>query len=169
MDLEWLRQQLDALRTQFSEVMAITFDFYTSAAPLIDELTTQYLEGSPEDRDRIRVIVREYADQFVTGLLFEYIRTVAVSVEASGDIEMLRKALAAASIENIQVDYRDSITRLADLFVRAERAGIDPKPYFSEISKLSSNVVPTGGPTSMQDTLAKFHQYAVVNERRQRP
>jgi hypothetical protein len=58
---------------------------------------------------------------------------------------------------------------LAELYVVAEEVGIDPKPEFKAVSRLSSREKPSGGTTPVSRMLASFHRYAVLKERRRKP
>jgi hypothetical protein len=53
--------------------------------------------------------------------------------------------------------------------VRAERAGIDPRPHFEAVAAVSDTQVPAGGSTALAQTLRDFHGYAVLPERRENP
>jgi hypothetical protein len=80
----------------------------------------------------------------VLSALLGYIYTSASRLQSSADGEWLRKGLAAASIENCSVDYRDVLLALAELYVAAEKVGIDPKPHFGAVAELSSSDTPQG-------------------------
>ena len=100
--------------------------------------------------------------------LLGFVYRTADGINAPSDIPLLRLGLAAMSIEDFSVDYRDSLLALAELCVRAERAGIDPRPVFDEIAEMSSAQVSTGGAKNPTCKILKdFQTYAVLNERRQ--
>lgn len=129
---------------------------------VLDTVCTAYLHADPAERSAIRQVVagrdsgawvRHYADQLAKQL-------------TSPDSELLRRAIAAVSIENCASDYRDTITSLADLYVRAEELGIDPRPHFAAIAELSDDQPTPGGCDSFAKMLLEFEKYAVVAERR---
>lgn len=64
-------------------------------------------------------------------------RRVASSITSEDDISHLRKGLAAAAILQEREDYRDIIVSLAFLHCAARRAGINPEPFFQEVSGLA--------------------------------
>jgi hypothetical protein len=97
--------------------------------------------------------------------LLGYVYTSASRLQSSADGEWLRKGLAAASIENCSVDYRDVLLALAELYAAAEKVGIDPKPHFAAVAELSSSDAPQGGMTPLRKMLADLHSYAVLKER----
>jgi len=74
--------------------------------------------------------------------------------------------LVAISIENSGVDYRDSLIRLADLYIAAEDKDINPNSAFEEVSKISSKEKPRGGSISMREMMASVHSLPILNERR---
>lgn len=131
---------------------------------LLDELIPEYLAGTDAEREHVR---RAVAARWT---LLDRVRGYAVSlaerIRTPQDVGLLRAGLAAMSIENCAVDYRDTLLALAELWVRAERAGIDPRPHFGAIAAVSDTQVPQGGSTPMAKTLREFHGYAVVAERR---
>jgi hypothetical protein len=133
---------------------------------LLDQLCSYYLTAPSEARASIRALVQRQNEDFMETTLFAYIRRGTLRLQTTGDPALLLNGLAAASIENARLDFRDSNRTLADLFVTAERAGIDPTPHFVAVAELSSGDIPTGGPSSMKDTLINFNEYAVVEERR---
>jgi hypothetical protein len=139
------------------------YDPYQLLYALFDQLCPYYLEATPQERTEIRAATSDKAG--VLSALLGYIHTSASRLQSSADGEWLRKGLAAASIENCSVDYRDVLLALAELYVAAENAGIDPKPHFAAVAELSSSDTPQGGTTPMRKMLADFHSYAVLKER----
>ncbi len=76
--------------------------------------------------------------------------------------------MAAVSIENCRQDFRDVLLALADLYVAAEEVGIDPRPEFNAVSRLSSEKKPAGGTTAVSTVLADFYRSAALRERKQK-
>ena len=154
-DMKQVREEQLAKNNIYEEINA----FY-------DQLMPQYLSAADAEREQVRSLFRKKRGLQNTLLGFAY--RAADRINSPSDIPLLRLGLAAMSIEDFSVDYRDSLLALAELCVRAERAGIDPRPIFDEIAEMSSIQVSTGGskkPTSQ--VLKEFQNYAVLNERRQ--
>jgi hypothetical protein len=79
---------------------------------------------------------RERARNDLSNLIL-YMRRVASSITWEDDISHLRQGLAAAAILQEREDYRDIIVSLAFLHRAATRAGINPEPFFREVSRLA--------------------------------
>jgi hypothetical protein len=69
-------------------------------------------------------------------------------------------------MQNCTSDYRDTLTILADLYVQAEKAGIEAKPLFERASEFSTDTPTRGGCQSLARMLRDFDSYAVLSERR---
>jgi hypothetical protein len=76
-------------------------------------------------------------------------------------------ALAAVAIDNCSANYRDTLMTLADLFVAAEEAGIDPRLLFAQAASWATDEVTSGGCQSLAAMLRGFHNSSVLRERRQ--
>ncbi len=149
------------------------YDPYTAIYGLLDELCPAYLGASTEQRAAARAAVDDKPGLLSALLGYAYraaerLRSSADRLRSSADREWLRRGLAAISIENCARDYRDVLLALAELYVAAEEAGIEPRSDFKVVSRLSSGEKPRGGRTSVRRMLANFHSYGVLRERRER-
>ena len=142
------------------------YDPYQAIYELLDELCPAYLEASAEGRAAVRVAVNDKSG--VLSALLGYAYRAAKRIQSPLDKEWLRRGLAAISIENCAKDYRDVLLALAELYVRAEEAGIRPRSDFTAVSRLSSRELPRGGDKPMQGMLANFSRYGALRERRRR-
>jgi hypothetical protein len=133
---------------------------------LLDEICPAYLEASPEERASIRTAVSD--KNGILSALLGYAYRAASRIQSPADRQWLRQGLTAISIENCSRDYRDVLLALAELFIAAEEAGIQPRPEFNAVSRLSSAEKPQGGNTSLQSILANFHGYGVLKEHRRK-
>ena len=140
------------------------YDPYAEIREVMDKVSPAYLDATDEQRLQIRTLVADLNDLCM--LVRGYADTMSAEIKSSQDTNKLRYGLAAISIENCRTDSRDTMTSLADLFVGAEEAGIDPKPCFLAVAELSCREVPTGGNTPVAEMLRDFHTYVVVKERR---
>lgn len=142
------------------------YDPYEAIYALLDELCPAYLDASAEQRAAVRAAVSD--KRGVSGALLGYVYRAAERVRSSVDRGWLWKGLAAISMENCGRDYRDVLLALAELYVAAEEAGIEPRADFKAVSRRSSGEKPRGGRTSMRQMLARFQSYGVLRERRER-
>ena len=149
---------------ELHERMVAEDDPFVEIREVMDEVCPAYLVASTDERERLRSIVADLND--LSMLIRGYADTLSSEILSPNDTEKLRCGLAAISIENCRTDSRDTMLSLADLFVGAEEVGIDPLPYFQELSELSSSATPTGGNTSVAEMFREFHEYAVIAERR---
>jgi len=154
------RRQMDALR---SGTGPVTFE---ELHALLDELFEAYLEadegqrllirGFFEDKDRLR----KYLHSYVGG-------RAAPLLRSTGETRWLRLGLAAASIADQRVDYRDLLICLGELWLAAEEAGIAPARYFSAVARISGEE-PVYGNRSTRELLRGFRTSAHLKSIKQR-
>lgn len=123
------------------------------------ELAVLYGEASPGQRAEIR---RSLAGLDTWDLVL-YVRRVALPIHSPTDVDWLKKGLAAASIENGQFDFRDTIVSLVLLRYAAEKAGIDARQHFDETIAISDKAVVSSlenardhRPGDMRDIIYQF-------------
>lgn len=106
---------------------------------LLEQLCSIYLDPNTtaEEREEIRALA--WNDANIMGQLLAYVRRAAGQLRSTSDVKWLRLGLAAASIENLQLDYRDTSTFLGVLYTAASEVGIDPAPYFEIVAGISSD------------------------------
>jgi hypothetical protein len=142
------RRQMDALRGGTAP-----FEF-RELNELLDELCDLYLSADEDQRRVIRGFfpgqdrIRKYLHSYVGG-------RAAPHLADAGDVKWLRLGLAAASIVDQRVDYRDLLICLGALWLAAEEAGIAPARHFSAAARLS-NDEPVFGNSSTRDLLRGF-------------
>jgi hypothetical protein len=136
-------------------------------APLFDSLFAEYAATS----DAGRAAWRDFAakQQKLGDLLWRYANALTRRLEKVDDAPLVTRALAAVSIEDCASDVRDSLMTLADLFVAAEAAGIDPRPLFDTAAQWSTDEFTRGGCESVAAMLREFHDCSVLRERRGLP
>lgn len=104
-----------------------------------------YWRASKRQRAAIRSAV--HGRKGVLNQLMAYVHRASERVRATKDVAWLQIGAAAAALLSGELDYRDFLLALADLYVTAEEAGLDPGPVFDAAD---------GGIPS------DFHTYAVV-------
>ena len=62
-----------------------------------------------------------------------YIYTAAEKLRETKDIHWLRIGLGASILQDGYPDYRDYLLAMAELYITAEEAGLDPRPAFELI------------------------------------
>jgi hypothetical protein len=152
---------------QIAQSQIAQYDPYQDIHVLLDQWCPIYLGASPQQRAEIRSAVSN--KEGIWSGLINYVYRAAGRLQSPVDRQWLPLGLAAISIEDCRMDFRDTLMALAELYVAAEKAGIDPEPDFREVAELSSSQVPSGGTTPVSEMLFKFHSYAVLKERRNRP
>jgi len=126
----------------------------------------QYTASDPEGRANIRAWSAKCDG--LGGLIRGYASHIVKKILNPQHASLLTLALAAVSIENCVFDHRDTLTILADLYVGAEAAEIDPKPWFERASELSADAPTSTGCNSLAQILREFQTYAALDERRRR-
>jgi hypothetical protein len=114
---------------------------------LIDGLADIYLQTTPEQRERIRSFFDGEGKRHVRDGLHGYISRAAKFLEETRDPKWLWRGLAAGSIEDQRIDWRDTLVTLGELYVAARRVHIRPKPYFKAVAQMSNTVDPNSQPS----------------------
>jgi hypothetical protein len=91
-----------------------------------------------DSNDKQRQQIRASVDKQDAWALVAYVRRIGILINSRDDIRWLRAGLAIAVIEDARFDFRDLIVSLVILRFAAERMGIDTKPYFDEVIKVST-------------------------------
>ena len=149
--LDGLKDRLRAIEEQCPSSPLVIYAPQDEHEQFFDDLCRTYLEASARERRAIRGAVAD--KKGVLNCLLGHIYQSAERVRATGDKQWLQIGLAAAAIQQGGYDQRDFLLALAELYVTAEEAGLDPKPEFRAIG---------GG------IPADFYRYAVVRSRRGR-
>ena len=84
------------------------------------------------------------------------ISRAADAIASTGELQWLRRGLAAASILDVRLDPQDIHVSLGHLYRAAALAGLDPQPVFAEVAALSSDAYPSKV-GSARALLAGFH------------
>jgi hypothetical protein len=148
------RQQMEALRSGTGPVA------FEELHALLDEFLSLYLEADEDQRLLIRNSfedkkrLRKYLHSYVGG-------RAAPLLRSTGEARWLRLGLAAASIVDQRVDYRDLLICLVELWLAAEEAGIAPARYFSGVARISSDE-PVYGNRPTRELLRRFRTSAFL-------
>jgi hypothetical protein len=147
-DIEFddLRKQLEAIEEQCASSNLVIYQPSEEHEQFFKDLCRLYLDASPKQRARLRSAVSDKPG--ILNHLLGYVYKSAEQIHSVKDKEWLRIGLAAASLENCGSDYRDSLLALAELYVAAEVASINPRSEFKVVAGLTN-----------------FHTYAVLKER----
>jgi hypothetical protein len=154
------RRQMDGLRSGTGPL-----SFRAIHVPL-DELFELYLRADEDQRLLIRGFFEDknrllkYLHSYVGG-------RAAPQLRSTGDVEWLRLGLAAASIADQRVDWRDLLICLGALWMAAEEAGIAPARYFSAVARISSDE-PRYGNSSTRQLLRGFRSSGHLRSIKQR-
>ena len=157
---ESYQQGLAELETQ----LAAVHDPHAALHPLFRELCAAYIAADDARRAAIRAFCAR--EKKLGPLLWRYANRITCELETAHDQELVRTALAAVAIDNCSANYRDTLMTLADLFVAAESAGIDPGPLFVEASLCATDEVTSGGCESLASMLHDFYKSPTLRERR---
>jgi len=124
--------------------------FKNNIENFLDENFEIYINATTEERNEIRQIIKDYdrseKDVFEGGppapfryaLNFYGIRAIK-QLEETGNVVWLWRGLVAISMLD-GIHYRpDDEEHLARLYVAAEEKGINPKPIYQQIAKISNN------------------------------
>lgn len=157
---ESYQQGLAELETE----LIVQHDPYADLHPLFQRLCAEYIAADAVGRAAIRAYCA--SEKKLGPLLWRYANRLTRELETAQNEHLVRTALAAVAIDNCSANYRDTLMTLADLFVAAESAGIDPRPLFAEASQAATHEVTAGGCESLAALLGDFHLSPTLSERR---
>jgi hypothetical protein len=142
------------------------FDPRVQLDPLFAQLNAIFIVSEAAAREAIRAFAAQRKS--LGQLLWRYANRLATEISAAGPHAelLLDRALSALTIENCGANYRDTQMTLADLFVAAEAAGLDPQPAFAAAAARATDSLTPGGCTSLASMLREFHSSSVLAERR---
>ncbi|HYO24874.1 MAG TPA: hypothetical protein VEQ85_07985 [Lacipirellulaceae bacterium] len=164
-DFTW--EQFDSSLRELEASLRAVHDPRSELHPLFAQLCAEFAAASPAQRDAMRAFVAR--QQKLGGLLWRYANHLAGSIASTGDAGLLPTALAAVALENCAADFRDTLMTLADLYVAAESAGIDPAAAFRQASSWATASPTPGGCESLAHMLREFPASSVLAERRGLP
>jgi hypothetical protein len=121
----------------------------------IDQLCQLYLEGSQGQRDKIRSLLGN--NSAVLHDLWGYISRAAEQVRGGGGVAWLRAGLAVVAMEDLRADHHDTLHGLGELYLAADKAGLDPQKQFTDATALCSSESLKDG-RSARELLASFFQ-----------
>jgi hypothetical protein len=125
----------------------------------LNQLCTLYFSMQGEQRSAFRKAVAS-RKHLLWGIR-AHIVWAANKIQSPDDIGWLRAGLAAASIEDARIDFRDTLMNLGSLYIAASSHGIEPLEHFKEVARLSSGEeTPWKSFRSTQHVLANFEQTA---------
>ena len=159
-----LVQRLLALEPELGHSTLAFYEPTGDVAQLVQDVCDAYLIATPAECAIVRVALSQSPS--VLNHLMGYAYHAGQTLEATGQREWLRRGLAAISIENCRYDYRDVLLALADLYLAAEAAGLDPQSDFVAVATLSAQEFSRGGMTPVSKMLAEFHTYNVLQSQR---
>lgn len=165
---------------QFERDVKKDYDLIDEIFEYLDSNYESYIHATIEQRSDIRKIVSEscyspasgmtvsiYMGNYMAEILDKYVTEhVIKELKSTGDTTWLTRGLIAISIEDCCVDFRNTITCLAKLYVAAERKGMNPETAFQTIAKISSTKMPRGGESSVSGMMGTIHSYAATDYER---
>lgn len=163
-DREW-NQQLDraALQDLGEKVSAVEPEEYHALHGLLDQVCDHYLECGPEEREALRLSLGMRRD--VLQEMLNHIGWAASHVASPQDHLRVLRGLAAASLQDHRLDFRDVYIALGDLYLTAVKVGIDASQCFQDVAAMS-NAQPgrMAHLGAMRDFLGKFEESAFFAE-----
>jgi hypothetical protein len=132
--------------------------------PVICEAIGLYVEGSEAQRTSLRDFFGA-TDRCLLHLNLQ-IQRLSLEFERAPSRLGLARALAAMSLENNRLDYRDTYVLLGRMYLTAVRSGLDPKHLLQRTAGISDQQSVYAGTAqeSMQGFLAGFTDSAYFRE-----
>jgi hypothetical protein len=188
MDTQTFLDNLKSYVDRFTESSQIPSDFFA----FFESNYETYTSATPKERDDIRAFVSSpskpkslFGSLFrsnketsqIAHMLLVYVKErVLPQLKSTKDATWLYRGLAAISMDDFAGAFDDqaytaypmkgdALFLLADLFVTAEEAGINPDPIFIEIADISSSKIKKYSP--MKDSITNAGKNKFAHERRQ--
>ena len=163
----WKKPSADELASVAQEAASQVGDGpHADVSAAIDELGRHFLESGPQERAKIRAWIG--ASRSMLGALWSYARASADVVHGDDAEARLELGLTALSIDDGRAEIAEVWQVLADLWVAAVRAEIDPRPVIERVAAVS-NKGASGGAAHMRELLVDFerseHFEPLVGER----
>ncbi len=133
-NLETLQRDLDLLEDQCPSSALQIFYPLPAHIPVFQRLCQAFVAAAPQDRTPIQSLVA--GKDGVQNCLLGFAIQSARELQSTKDESWLRTGLAAATLAKSGMDYRDHLMVLAELYVVAEEAGLDPDPAFIAVASL---------------------------------
>ncbi|GAP21443.1 hypothetical protein [Leptolinea tardivitalis] len=132
-ELQSLIEKLLSLEEQYPySSLLIPVPSTEDADKLFTELCERALfNNSTYDSTFIKEAIKD--KKGLAGCFLGYMSKAADRLRETRDIRWLHIGLGASILEDGYPDWRDYILAMADLYVTAEEAGLDPKPAFKLI------------------------------------
>ena len=131
----------------------------------LDQNFDIYLTSSPEERKKIRDLVKKHhtsteSPNMLVLFLIGYVQMAAKNIKLSDDRTWLLRGLVVSSIENCLLDQRDNTFSLSYLYIMAEEKNLNPKSEFQAVAEISSDEIPSGGNISMKELIKNIPNIA---------
>ncbi|WP_337177408.1 hypothetical protein [Paludisphaera sp.] len=119
---------------------------------LLERLCGVYLESDADGRAAIRAAIAARQDGNFWAM-HELVSRLTREITGPDAVPTLRLALAAVSIENCGLDYRETGQMVINLYEQAAGAGIDAQPLFEAVAAISTDSPTAGGCDSVAQIL----------------
>jgi hypothetical protein len=123
----------------------------------LNELLDFYLSCSADDREKLRNSIAKLRQMLAA--LHAYIGWCEEQLNCPQDRLFLRRALAACSLGDNRMSYKETYLALGSLYLASIRAGIHPSTEFAGVAGLSSSTEGVNGET-MKSFLGNFEDSA---------
>ncbi len=155
---------MDALLNRLTEIQALLDEPASHLRQNLlderDDLLGQLCEAYLTSTSAQRTAVRDFFGGKTPLLkaLDDRVTKAAFMLKSEQDTTPLRLALAAASINDTRLDYRELALSLTSLWNAAIAAGLDPARHFRDIAEMSSKKRSGTFPRSMRQFLLQWTQ-----------
>jgi len=122
---------------------------------LLDEICDLYARSDASRCAIIRGLVHQHEAHRLLG---EYIGNAARMLESGGRSVWLERGIAAVSIDDQRLDYRDWLLSLGDVYLAGIKAKLDPAPVLRRIAERSNPEPHSAAPTPTREALEGFEQ-----------
>jgi hypothetical protein len=126
----------------------------------LEQLVEFYLSASEVDRDSLRGFLGSFPD--IIRALHRYMSWCQERLSGPNDRVYLRRALAACSLGDNRVSFKEMYVALGNLYLASIKVGLNPSMDFVRIANISSPL-DRGIGVSMRDFLNDFEESAFFN------
>ena len=132
MNLDELKQTIKKLDSHCASSQLEIFSPRAQDERIFEEISTCYANGDQEKRRQIQHILQKM--EGVQNCMIGYAYLCAQKLMDTREEQWLRLGVSAAEMAKQNMDYRDLLLVLAELYVVAEESELDPNPIFNEIA-----------------------------------
>ena len=156
----------DTLREAGEAAHEIVKDARQEIYRRLDDVCNFYLTASDSQRSHLRELVTDHSHP-LRYYMFDYAVWCSKQIESPSDTDPLKRGLAALSLENCAVDWRDTFLALGEIYVKGKKLRMGVEDELRYVASISSDKPPypnSGLKNGTKGFLEEFEKSAFFKE-----